>query len=1024
MSDAKRFLESVLTWPGSATAPGWINLHVNAKNNEPNKNGGKPWVVGWPYKTVDDLLDRLNWAMSTDAFFNAWVCMSQQSEASTNKAGKPKAVRKAANATLFKAIWIDCDVKPGDANHYHTMQEAFAALTAFRQSAGLPFPSVIVNSGGGLHIYWVSDTPLTLDDWRPYAHGLKALLLNAGVKCDTGLTTDAARILRVPGTLNHKYDPPRPVQLLHNGVPYTFEQTIGFLKHAKLEPTTSQVSVPAKSPVVVIEPGAVFDAPDSAFGGLAPDDALQAGIEPREAFLVDPAPLFSSKGCAFLTNALLTGGKDYDNPQWNLSVLCTAFMENGNAIAHAISKGYAEYDQAETQALYERKVADRADRGIGYPSCAAIAGSGSAVCQGCPHFKKGKSPLNIRPTTAVITATVKGATPKSATAQQLLLPDGYDVDAEGRICFIEEKTNKGGDVVEIWKPLFHNKIIGAYAEKDPDVLHMHISLDKGNWEWVALRLSEVSGAGYEKNLTALKLLYTKHKQEIEAFVMSFMAKLKAASVLQKSLSFGWYRPQGPIEGFAFGGELIHTDGTRTPATLTDPTLRPRYTPTGNAQDWHQAASYIFRQQRADLDCIIASAFAAPLMEFTGVTAAVLASMGEPGSGKSYAMKLAAAVWGKHDETIERKTSTEKGLLLRLGQTGNLPAYWDEISDTKVQNRFLGVQSQIDGGSEGSRATVNIKQQVRGTWCTLAVINGNMSWRDFIIAKQPTHGAGLRRTLEYWVPEKVPNPQGQVNPSEADKALALVMHSFGNVGMEYIEYIVTHLAQVQQIIDNHTQALERRLSPDKKENMWVALCATVLAGAELAACLPTPVDLKVNRLFDFLVNVFLDNRRFMASANLNPVDTAEDFLAQYLKDRFNETIWTMGLTNSMGRAAKVEWRRIQPNANVSHGVSVRWDRVSMTLRFSRTNFFDWCSQKPDNRNPNVIIRALERIYGMKGDRRMLASGTPFKVPQEWVYVIDVSPHQDLREIMDSFIEQTQLNTELGVPTTVGATGTNG
>ncbi len=41
--------------------------------------------------------------------------------------------------------------------------------------------------------------------------------------------------------------------------------------------------------------------------------------------------------------------------------------------------------------------------------------------------------------------------------------------------------------------------------------------------------------------------------------------------------------------------------------------------------------------------------------------------------------------------------------------------------------------------------------------------------------------------------------------------------------------------------------------------------------------------------------------------------------------------------------------------------------------------------------------------------------PFKVPQEWLYVIDVSPYQDLKDIMDPFVEQNQLSTKLGVPT---------
>jgi len=42
VTDARKFLENVLGWPGSAQTPGWINLHVNAKNDpkpgEPIKN--------------------------------------------------------------------------------------------------------------------------------------------------------------------------------------------------------------------------------------------------------------------------------------------------------------------------------------------------------------------------------------------------------------------------------------------------------------------------------------------------------------------------------------------------------------------------------------------------------------------------------------------------------------------------------------------------------------------------------------------------------------------------------------------------------------------------------------------------------------------------------------------------------------------------------------------------------------------------------------------------------------------------
>jgi hypothetical protein len=444
-ADHRTFLENVLVWPGSAQAPGWMNLHVNAKNEpkpgEPIKNGGKPWVTGWPFKTIDDVLNRVSWVESTDAFFNVWVCMSQQSECAQKPNGKLKAVRKAANATWLKAIWIDCDVKPGDAQHYHTMTEAFDALDAFRNKVGLPPPSMVVNSGGGLHVYWVSDTPMSPDEWLSYADGLKALLLREGVLCDTGLTTDAARILRVPGTLNHKYNPPRPVQLLHHGQSYDFASDLASLKRASASLVRSALQPPP--PVAPTVPGVVFDTPDPAFAALTPDDALQAGTGARGPFLVDPAPIFADDGCSFLRDAKANGGADLGQPLWNLSVLCTTFMENGNALAHEISKGHATYTADDTQAFYDRKMAER-ERGVGYPSCRAIKGTGGQACGTCPHFAKGKSPLNIPANTATVNSSaaidvaalsdqpVTPSEPWLSNLDAALLTRIFEGDTEGR----------------------------------------------------------------------------------------------------------------------------------------------------------------------------------------------------------------------------------------------------------------------------------------------------------------------------------------------------------------------------------------------------------------------------------------------------------------------------------------------------------------------------------------------------------------------------------------------------------------
>jgi len=410
----REFLELALPWPG-AQDPGWINLHSHLRNPDPNKNGGKDFIVGWPHKNINDFLNRAKWVETAANYYDVWFCTSLQKDSTTTKGGTPKAIRLARNSLLLKALWVDIDVKSNDPKHYATKIDAINAVKQFCADTGMPLPTAWVDSGGGLHVYWISDAPLTEPEWRAYADGLKALLLQRGVLCDAGLTTDPARLLRVPGTLNHKYNPARPVKVLGKsglGKLYDFSTDLSFLKNFSTAQVRRQTAAAAPASVVdPIEPGAVFDAPDPAFATLDPTDgAVSAGISsgPR---LVDPFPIFAS--CAFLGEALKNGGKDYDNPKWNLSVLCTAFMENGNEFAHEVSKSHPTYNYDDTQAMYERKLADR-DRGVGYPRCTTIHGAGCKSCATCPFLAAGKSPLNIRP---VVTATVNpSATATTPTA--------------------------------------------------------------------------------------------------------------------------------------------------------------------------------------------------------------------------------------------------------------------------------------------------------------------------------------------------------------------------------------------------------------------------------------------------------------------------------------------------------------------------------------------------------------------------------------------------------------------------------
>lgn len=77
-------------------------------------------------------------------------------------------------------------------------------------------PSLFINSGAGYHVYWFLEQPT--EDVERVECILRGLVPR--LKADSQ-SAEIARILRVPGTLNFKYDPPREVKVQS----YNFDNT-------------------------------------------------------------------------------------------------------------------------------------------------------------------------------------------------------------------------------------------------------------------------------------------------------------------------------------------------------------------------------------------------------------------------------------------------------------------------------------------------------------------------------------------------------------------------------------------------------------------------------------------------------------------------------------------------------------------------------------------------------------------------------------------------------------------------------
>ena len=376
----REFLSRVLPWPADGE-PGYINIHVCGTGSD-----GKKFWTGSPTTNLDQFLQETSKALTWPTPPDIYMCMSRQAMTKPpKKNGKIRAAKSQDQALALKSIFLDVDVKPDKLDKgYATLPEAVDAVRQFVSAVPLPEPTALVMSGGGLHCYWVSSRSLTLAEWQPYANGLKAAAIQHGLRCDAGVTGDCARVLRVPSTFNHKSNPPKPVRLLGmRDRDYDFATELAIL--STIAPATA-TAPHANRPLL---PGR----PASAFAGLDPKESLAAGIGHDPLPPLDPTEIF--KQCPHFREALKTGGNGYLQGLWNLDVLAATFWKNGNAFAHEMSRGYAGYSHDDTEALWERKLNERRDRGLGWPSCRAIQAEGCKHCSTCPHLAKGKSPLHL-----------------------------------------------------------------------------------------------------------------------------------------------------------------------------------------------------------------------------------------------------------------------------------------------------------------------------------------------------------------------------------------------------------------------------------------------------------------------------------------------------------------------------------------------------------------------------------------------------------------------------------------------------
>ena len=187
------------------------------------------------YDFFDSVDNATEYAMKlSDQGYNAYLGVNPR----YGKAGKKDNIKTIA---CFHADIDYGEVGHKKPNHYKCREDALAGIgkSAIK-------PTLIVHSGGGLHLYWLLSTPANVD-----AYGIEKLEHVNKCLCkenhgDTG-THGLAMILRVAGTFNYKQpeNPKRVDLVVDDGPEYDIETLIEWSENITID-TPKKIDAPKK----------------------------------------------------------------------------------------------------------------------------------------------------------------------------------------------------------------------------------------------------------------------------------------------------------------------------------------------------------------------------------------------------------------------------------------------------------------------------------------------------------------------------------------------------------------------------------------------------------------------------------------------------------------------------------------------------------------------------------------------------------------------------------------------------------
>lgn len=633
--------------------------------------------------------------------------------------------RTQANALAQRALWADVDC--GEGKDYPGIHDALGALGAFLGATGLPMP-LVVCSGHGLHLYWPLNEDIPTERWRPLAERLHGVCLRFGFRVDPSRATDAASVLRLPGTTNHKRGGRAPVEVWHDAPASDLPALEALL-----------LSLPA-DPVA----GAAAPAP-----GLAPE---------LPAFAAGMFGSFQSEGGERDWQGVVErcrqvremGSAPY--PAWMLAARVILRTTGGPALVHDLSRA--------APGRYDPRACDRLIASLmrqpGFPpsTCAAFQRECPGRCEGCPHKGKINTPWALGGLPAPEPVVMAASAMETAD-----LVGELEVDTQyGTIEIMPFRSADGAWQVVPGQGIFH-----IVEDGDGTPRHIRVSATE---LYIHTLCVDYSGTLAQRTYIMRKIAPGRAAVDMPFNIAdaygpgkmdTWLAQcgLLAGPAAQKSMRdfmqtylaavqnnlpelrvrnrFGWDRDTdhatGRAEPCLIIGQSSYSARGERPVRLDDRarSLAQDFAERGTVEGWRPVADLYRLLGQPFAQLMVCASFGAPLMKAgLGTATNVAYSLWDAagGKGKSSVLRACASVWGDPSRLLMGRNDTQAARFQHFAVYHNLPVLIDEITSMEDADLASMLYDIVNGREKARSTSGGGALMERGQWETVTMLTSN------------------------------------------------------------------------------------------------------------------------------------------------------------------------------------------------------------------------------------------------------------------------------------------------------------